>query len=316
MAGLGVLRPQPPRAQRRRQRERHEHRQQDRRRRGDAEAVEVAADLAGHERDRHEDDDQRQRRRHDRQADLRGRLDGRLPSAIAPFSSTYRKMFSSTTIASSMTMPVASESASIVMLFSVKPNSFITVNVPMIEVGIASAAMIVDAQVADEEEDDDGWPATPPRIRCIWMSSNDRRMKRDWSPPTLMLDVRRQRRLDPLEPRQDAVDDLDGVGARLLADRHARRPFSPSSRVWLRDLLRRVSIDAADVAERDDRAVPVGEDDLVELLDVAGAGPSCAARFPTGPAMKLPPGISTFWRCDRRAAPDRRSGRRRSGGRR
>ena len=60
-----------------------------------------------------------------------------------PFSSMYRKMFSSTTIASSMTMPVASENASIVMLFSVKPSAFITVNVPMIDVGMASAAMIV-----------------------------------------------------------------------------------------------------------------------------------------------------------------------------
>ena len=47
----------------------------------------------------------------------------------------YRKMFSSTTIASSMTMPVASDRASIVMLFSVKPSAFITVNVPMIDVG-------------------------------------------------------------------------------------------------------------------------------------------------------------------------------------
>ncbi len=55
----------------------------------------------------------------------------------------YRKMFSSTTIASSMTMPVASDSESIVMLFSVKPSAFIAVNVPMMDVGIASAAMIV-----------------------------------------------------------------------------------------------------------------------------------------------------------------------------
>ena len=52
-------------------------------------------------------------------------------------------MFSSTTIASSMTMPVASDSASIVMLFSVKPSAFMNVKVPMIEVGIASAAMNV-----------------------------------------------------------------------------------------------------------------------------------------------------------------------------
>ena len=36
----------------------------------------------------------------------------------------------------------------------------------------------------------------------------------------LDLDVGRQRRLDPLEPREHAIDDRDGVGARLLADRH------------------------------------------------------------------------------------------------
>ena len=38
-------------------------------------------------------------------------------------------------MASSMTMPVASDSASIVMLFRVKPTIFMIVKVPMIEVG-------------------------------------------------------------------------------------------------------------------------------------------------------------------------------------
>ena len=38
-----------------------------------------------------------------------------------PSSSTWRKMFSSTTTASSITMPTASTRASIVTLFSVKP---------------------------------------------------------------------------------------------------------------------------------------------------------------------------------------------------
>ncbi len=52
-------------------------------------------------------------------------------------------MFSSTTIASSMTMPTASASASSVMMLSVKPMSHIPMNVPMIDVGIASAAISV-----------------------------------------------------------------------------------------------------------------------------------------------------------------------------
>ena len=54
-----------------------------------------------------------------------------------------RKMFSSTTMASSMTMPTASASASSEMVFSVNPISHMSRNVPTIEVGIASAAMMV-----------------------------------------------------------------------------------------------------------------------------------------------------------------------------
>ncbi len=76
---LRIGRPQPIGAQGRRQREGDEHRQQDRRRRRDAEAEEVAADLARHERHGQEDHDERQRRGHNRQADLPGGLDGRLP---------------------------------------------------------------------------------------------------------------------------------------------------------------------------------------------------------------------------------------------
>ena len=51
-------------------------------------------------------------------------------------------MFSSTTMASSMTMPTASVIASSVMLLSVKPMTLISVNDEMIEAGIASAEMI------------------------------------------------------------------------------------------------------------------------------------------------------------------------------
>ncbi len=81
------------------------------------------------------------------------------------FSSMKRKMFSSTTIASSMTMPTASASASSVMVFSVNPISHISRNVPMIEVGMASAAMMVlrkfprnSSTTSDARND--------PRIRC------------------------------------------------------------------------------------------------------------------------------------------------------
>src|SRR5215831_7731757 len=71
----------------------------------------------------------------------------RVPSIAASkgeqfFSSMYLKMFSSTTIASSMTMPTESVMARSVMLLSVKPMTRIRVNDEMIEAGIASDEMI------------------------------------------------------------------------------------------------------------------------------------------------------------------------------
>ena len=46
-------------------------------------------------------------------------------------------------MASSITIPVANDSANRVMLFSVKPNTFITAKVPIRDTGIAVAAIIV-----------------------------------------------------------------------------------------------------------------------------------------------------------------------------
>ena len=57
-----------------------------------------------------------------------------------------RKMFSSTTIASSITMPTISVSASIVMLLSVKPRASMQANVATIDAGIAEVAISVVRQ--------------------------------------------------------------------------------------------------------------------------------------------------------------------------
>ena len=72
----------------------------------------------------------------------------RVPSMAAwnggiPFSSTKRKIFSSTTTASSITIPTISVSASIVIWFSVKPIAAISPKVATIEVGMAMAVMNV-----------------------------------------------------------------------------------------------------------------------------------------------------------------------------
>ena len=73
----------------------------------------------------------------------------RVPSMAAalgecPFSSITRNTFSSTMIASSITTPTINTSASIVTLFIVKSIAFMTANAPTIEVGIATAAIIVE----------------------------------------------------------------------------------------------------------------------------------------------------------------------------
>ena len=196
-----------------------------------------------------------------------------------PFSSTYLKMFSSTTIASSMTMPVASESASIVMLFSVKPSGRMNVNVPMIEIGIASPAMIVTRQLRMNRNTTTA-ARMPPKIRWCWISSNDLRMK------TRLVAAWLARwmsggsvGLDPLEARQHAVDDFDGVGARLLADRQRDRVHAVQTGLAAR-FFDRVG-DARDVADADDRAVADRRARSARTRRPCAAGPSSASRFPT-----------------------------------
>ena len=55
-----------------------------------------------------------------------------------------RSTFSTTTIASSTTMPIARISPNIVGRLTEKPNSFIAANVPMSETGIAAIGMSVE----------------------------------------------------------------------------------------------------------------------------------------------------------------------------
>ena len=66
---------------------------------------------------------------------------GRKPASI------LRSMFSTTTIASSTTMPTASTSPNRVRLFSVNPNIAITKNVPISEIGIATSGINAARQV-------------------------------------------------------------------------------------------------------------------------------------------------------------------------
>src|SRR5690606_15691438 len=81
------------------------------------------------------------------------------------FSSTKRKMFSSTTMASSITTPTISVSASMVMLLSVKLSQYIAPNAAMIDAGIATAAMIVARQLRINSSTTNE-ARIEPRIKC------------------------------------------------------------------------------------------------------------------------------------------------------
>ena len=81
-------------------------------------------------------------------------------------------MFSSTTIASSMTMPTASVMPSSVMLFSVKPITRISVNDAMIDAGIASEAMIT-ARMLRMNNITTMAAKRLPKIRCSSSESTD-----------------------------------------------------------------------------------------------------------------------------------------------
>jgi hypothetical protein len=76
----------------------------------------------------------------------------RAPSSAAAIrlmpASMWRLVFSSTTIASSTTKPVATVSAIRLRLFSEKPSSSITPNVPSSATTVATAGMNVAAQCA------------------------------------------------------------------------------------------------------------------------------------------------------------------------
>ena len=60
--------------------------------------------------------------------------------------SRWRTMFSRTTIASSISSPIASDSASSVMVFIVKPNTHMMKNAEMMEIGSVSPVMTVERQ--------------------------------------------------------------------------------------------------------------------------------------------------------------------------
>ncbi len=89
-------------------------------------------------------------------------------------------MFSSTTIASSMTMPTISVSASIVIWLSVKSSAAISEKAPMIDAGIATAAISVERKLRRNSRTMMA-ARMPPSTRCSSMACSDARMNSESS---------------------------------------------------------------------------------------------------------------------------------------
>ncbi len=70
------------------------------------------------------------------------RIAARVASSGSAPSSMWRSTFSTTTIASSTTMPMASTSPNSESVFRENPRASITANVPMSETGTATSGMI------------------------------------------------------------------------------------------------------------------------------------------------------------------------------
>ncbi len=90
-------------------------------------------------------------------------------------------MFSSTTTASSITIPTISVSASIVIWLSVKPIAAIKPNVAMIEVGMAMAAMKVE-RILQRKTKTTMAARMLPSTRCRFIECRAALMKIVWSP--------------------------------------------------------------------------------------------------------------------------------------
>ena len=179
-----------------------------------------------------------------------------------------RKMFSSTTIASSMTMPTISTSASIVTVLSVKSSAAIRPKVEIDRRRDGDGGDDRRAPVAHEgEHDQAGQDAAEHEVHVdlVQRRVDVRRLVAD----DVERDAGRQLRPDALEARLGRFDHCDRVGARLPADFEHDGRHAVQARE--RALLLGAVLGAADVADANRRAVARRDDEVVELLGVGEA---------------------------------------------
>ena len=177
---------------------------------------------------------------------------GGLPSSMC------RTMFSSITMASSTTNPTASVSAISDRLSRLKPNAYITANVPMTDTGSARLGITVADTLRRKRKITS---TTSPIVstRVNFTSATDSRIDFERSLRTSSVDRGGELRPQCRHQRADRVDDLHRVGAGLALnrdeDRASRALIGPGLVV-----LHAVE-DARHLVEAHRRAVAVGDHD-------------------------------------------------------
>jgi hypothetical protein len=165
------------------ERERHEQRHEHRRRDGQRERLEPLAGEAAHEADRHEHGHDREGGRRHGEADLVGAL-VRGPQVVLPHLDVAT-MFSRTTMASSIRMPIASERPSSDMVFSVKPNSMSGTNAASTDTGSARPVITVERHELRKRNTTSTVSAAP-STSVYWTSSTERATRSPASRTTSM----------------------------------------------------------------------------------------------------------------------------------
>ena len=130
--------------------------------------------------------------------------------------SMWRLVFSSTTMASSTTKPVATVSAIRLRLLRLKPSRYITPKVPSSDTTVATAGTMV-ARALRRNRPTTSTTSTTEIISVTSISRSEARMELVRSDATCDVDVLRQLRAQLGQQLAHAVDGLDDVGAGLAA---------------------------------------------------------------------------------------------------
>ena len=179
-----------------------------------------------------------------------------------------RSTFSTTTIASSTTMPTASTSPNSVRLFSVKPNVAMKKNVPISDTGIAMIGMTAARQVCR-------------KMMMTSTTSSDRLEDRldhriDRLPDELgrivddgVLDAGREALRQPLHRLHDGVGGRERVRAGPLEDR--KRDRRVAAEIGIGRIVLRGKLDLRDILQPHHGAGGLLHHDIGELLRIGEA---------------------------------------------